>query len=164
MWKDAKKRPSFPHSSSFATLRLCVRPAGAAAAGNRGTGPLCAQHPSGRSVKGGLSPFSPRRGVLLLLILALLSMFGLIAVAFVVISGQAQRSAKSIERIGLTDDLSGSARTLLQQAAMQVLRGSTSTASVMGAHSLLEEMYGTSPASGSISARRRAFAAGRWRP
>ena len=51
-----------------------------------------------------LSPASSRRGVLLLLILALLAMFGLIAVAFVVISGQAQRSAKSIERIGLTDD------------------------------------------------------------
>ena len=80
--------------------------------------------------------------MLLLLILALLAMFGLIAVAFVVISGQAQRSAKSIERIGLTDESSQSAQTLLQQAAMQVFRGSTNPASVMGAHSLLEEMYG----------------------
>ena len=80
--------------------------------------------------------------MLLLLILALLSMFGLIAVAFVLISGQAQRSAQSIARIGQTDDLSGNARTLLEQAAMQVLRGSTSPASVMDAHSLLEDMYG----------------------
>ena len=81
--------------------------------------------------------------MLLLLVLALLAMFGLIAVAFVVISGQAQRSAKSIERMGLSEDASTGARPLLQQAAMQVFRGSTNPASVMGAHRLLEEMYGT---------------------
>ena len=94
---------------NFAPLRLCVR--------HRG----------------------PRRGVLLLLILALLAMFGLIAVAFVVLTGQAQRSAKSIERIDLAMD---PPKNLLQQAAMQVFRGTNNTASVMGPHSLLEDMYG----------------------
>ena len=39
------------------------------------------------------NPF-PRRGVVLLVVLALLALFGLIAVAFVVLSGQAQRSAQ----------------------------------------------------------------------
>jgi hypothetical protein len=87
--------------------------------------------------------------VLLLLILALLSMFGLIAVAFVVISGQAKRSAKSVERI---EQVSDPAPKLLQQAAMQVFRGSTSPASVMGPHSLLEDMYGTETVTGSITA------------
>jgi hypothetical protein len=77
--------------------------------------------------------------VLLLLILALLSMFGLIAVAFVVLTGQSQRSAKSIERIDLVSD---PPQKLLEQAAMQIFRGSNSPASVMGAHSLLEDMYG----------------------
>jgi hypothetical protein len=109
--------------SSFASLRLCVRPAGR----------LCAR------------PADARRGVLLLLILALLSMFGLMAVAFVVITGQAQRSAKSIERIDQTDEPPRGAQQLLQQAAMQIFRGSNNTASVMGAHSLLETMYGSSP-------------------
>jgi hypothetical protein len=88
--------------------------------------------------------------VLLLLILALLSMFGLIAVAFVVLTGHAQRGAKSLERMGQTESLTDSTqKTLLHQAAMQVFRGPNSnsagvpnTASVMGAHSLLETMYG----------------------
>jgi len=84
---------------------------------------------------------SSRRGVLLLLILALLAMFGLIAVAFVVLTGQAQRSAKSIERIDLAMD---PPKNLLHQAAMQVFRGTNNPSSVMGPHSLLEDMYGNS--------------------
>ncbi len=100
-----------------------------------------------------LSPTSSRRGVLLLLILALLAMFGLVAVAFVVLTGHAQRGAKSIERIGLTESLGdASQRTVLQQAAMQVFRGSTSKASVMGAHSLLEDMYGNEYEYGTVTA------------
>ena len=93
-------------------------------------------------------PLSARRGVLLLLILALLAMFGLIAVAFVVLTGQAQRSARSIERIDLTTD---PPPKVLQQAAMQVFRGSSSPASVMGAHSLLEDIYGNGWQQGTIS-------------
>ncbi|MEN6406845.1 MAG: hypothetical protein ABFC77_10265, partial [Thermoguttaceae bacterium] len=101
-----------------------------------------------------LSPvprLSSRRGVLLLLILALLAMFGLIGMAFVVMTGQAQRSAKSIERIGQTDSTAADAHQLLQQAAMQVLRGSNSPASVMGAHSLLEDIYGNEYLAGTVS-------------
>jgi hypothetical protein len=86
-----------------------------------------------------LSPASRRRGVLLLLVLALLAMFGLIAVAFVLLTGQAQRSAKSIERMEQT---SNPPQEVLQQAAMQVFRGSNNPASIVGAHSLLEDIYG----------------------
>ena len=91
-------------------------------------------------------PNPPRRGVLLLVVLALLAMFGLVAVAFVVLTGQAQRSAKSIDAgsKGPIDRRLGRGPNLLQQAAMQVFRGATITASVMGAHGLLEGIYGNS--------------------
>ena len=71
----------------------------------------------------GTVPFSPRRGIVLLLMLAILAMFGLLAVAFVVLTGHARRGAQSVERI---DRAAESPKRLLQQAAMQVLRGSPS--------------------------------------
>ncbi|MEN6367036.1 MAG: hypothetical protein ABFC88_09500, partial [Thermoguttaceae bacterium] len=107
--------------------------------------------PTRRVLRRPLSPTS-RRGVLLLLILALLAMFGLIGMAFVVMTGQAQRSAKSIERIGQTDSTTTvDADQLLQQAVRQVLRGSNNPTSVMGAHSLLEDLYGNEYLTGIIS-------------
>ena len=92
-----------------------------------------------------LIPNPSRRGILLLIVLALLAMFGLVAVTFVVLTGQAQRSAKSIEHWQEGDQPTTDpavAKNLLQQAAMQVFRGSSGTVSVMGARSLLEDMYG----------------------
>jgi hypothetical protein len=97
-----------------------------------------------------------RRGVLLLVVLALLAIFGLIAVAFVVLTQHAQRSAKSHQRI---DEVSDPPKALLQQALMQILHGPTTNsttnipnpASVLGAHSLLEDMYGNNWLSGTIS-------------
>ena len=98
--------------------------------------PLFPLPPSPFPLARSLSPAS-RRGVLLLLVLALLSMFGLIAVAFVVLTGHAQRGAKSIERLGQAESLTdSSSATLLRQAALQILRGPANTASVIGAHSL----------------------------
>jgi hypothetical protein len=91
------------------------------------------------------------------MILALLSMFGLIGVAFVVLTGHAQRGAKSIERIGQSEVLATAAPTLLHQAAMQVFRGPNTPATVnypppgTGAHSLLEDMYGNGYVTGTIS-------------
>ena len=66
----------------------------------------------------------PSRGVVLLVVLALLALFALIAVAFVVLSGQAQRSAQEhrADRAGRAAP-AAQAKTLLQQAAMQVFRG-----------------------------------------
>ncbi len=95
-------------------------------------------------------PPHARRGVLLLVVLAILALFALIAVAFVVLSGQAQRSAKSIERFEQVID---PPEKLLHQAAMQVFRGPTTNyatglldqSSVMQAHSLLEDIYGDEP-------------------
>ncbi|MGC3969289.1 MAG: hypothetical protein QM775_18600 [Pirellulales bacterium] len=84
-----------------------------------------------------------RRAVILLVMLGLLSLFTLIAVTFVVAAGQFRRgaaTAASAERMGDPFD------TLLQQAMMQVARGSNHPQSAIGPHSLLEDMYGNGDA------------------
>ena len=116
-------------------------------AGGRGQGPV-ARGPSNPQSPIPNRRFSSRRGVLLLLILALLAMFGLIAVAFVVLTGQRAAGARIVQRIDVVTDPPQKA---LQQAAMQVLRGTNSPASVMGAHRLLEEIYGNNTATGTIT-------------
>src|SRR3972149_239886 len=80
-----------------------------------------------------------RRGVLLLVVLGLLAMFGLVAVAFVLLSGQAQRSAKNMQRVDQTLE---EPEKLLNEAMMQVARGPSNPVSVVGPHSLLEDIYG----------------------
>ncbi|MBN2476936.1 MAG: hypothetical protein JXB62_20175 [Pirellulales bacterium] len=90
-----------------------------------------------------LSHTRARRGVLLLVILGLLAMFGLVAVAFVVLTGQAMRSAQVIRRV---EQQSYPPDHDLDRAAMQVLRGANSPTSVVGAHGLLEDLYGLAPA------------------
>ena len=79
-----------------------------------------------------------RRGVLLLVILALLAMFGMVAVTFVVVASQARIAAEAHQRMDETTD---PPRKLLNAALMQVLRGSTNDASAIGPHSLLEDVY-----------------------
>ncbi len=96
-----------------------------------------------------LSPLTAdsRRGVLLIIVLAVLAMFGMMAVALVIISGHARMSSESIMRF---EQVTDPPEKLLRQAAMQVFRGPKSDlvsgmpdlASVMGAHSLLEDIYG----------------------
>ena len=86
-----------------------------------------------------------RRGVLLLIILALLAMFGLVAVAFVVVTGHSMRSAQAIQRIGQSDTRP---EEDLHQAFLQVVRGPTNPGSRMGPHGLLEDLYGEVPIPG----------------
>ncbi len=108
-----------------------------------------------------------RRGVVLLVVLAILAIFGLIAVAFVVLTGQARRSARSVENIGLVTD---PPQKILQQAAMQVFHGPTTNpttgvpnpASVMGAHSLLEDIYGNGYIMGEVSTVSPASGGAQW--
>ncbi len=80
-----------------------------------------------------------RRGVLLLVVLSLLVMFGLIAITYLVITNQARRTAQTFERI---DQYSDPPELELHQAAMQVIRGTRNPNSAIGLHSLLEDMYG----------------------
>ena len=88
-----------------------------------------------------------RRGVLLLVVLALLAMFALFAIGFVVIAGQAKRTSLQQQRIEQYYDPFDS---LLYQGVLQVLRGPANRASVMGPHSLLEDIYGNTTAPGAV--------------
>jgi len=88
-----------------------------------------------------------RRGVLLLLILGLLALFGLVAIAFVVITGHGRESALVNERLG---QYTHSPEQELKQAMMQVVRGTENAASVLQHHSLLEDVYGNNTVSGTM--------------
>ncbi len=89
-----------------------------------------------------------RRGVLLLVILALLAMFGLVAVAFVLATGHAMRSSRAIQRIGQYDTRP---REDLHQAFLQAVRGTNNRVSVMGPHSLFEDLCGSTTDTGRIT-------------
>ncbi|MBN1395420.1 MAG: hypothetical protein JW959_10385 [Pirellulales bacterium] len=85
--------------------------------------------------------------MLLILVLAVLAMFALIAVAFVVLTGHYRRITASHQRI---EQVMDPPKKLLRQAAMQVFRGPTTHPttglptpdSAIGPHSLLEDIYG----------------------
>jgi len=82
---------------------------------------------------------SDRRGVLLLVVLGLLAMFGLVATTFVLLAGHERRGAEAQRRVGQFSD---PPENLTHQVLLQVLRGSNNPASVLGPHSLLEDVYG----------------------
>jgi len=88
-----------------------------------------------------------RRGVLLLVILGLLAMFAMLAVSFILLTGQARRTAEAGRRI---EAQSAPAADLLDEAFAQVVRGSNNPGSAIGPHSLLEDMYGTNSRIGVI--------------
>ena len=90
-----------------------------------------------------------RRGVLLLIVLALLAMFGLFAIGFVVIASQAKRTSLQQQRVEQYYDPFDS---LLYQGVLQVIRGSSNPASVLRPHSLLEDEYGNTTAPGAVLA------------
>lgn len=82
---------------------------------------------------------SPRRGVLMLLVLGLLAMFGMVAIAFVIITGQFRQIAETHRRI---DEYRQTPEEEVQQVALAVFRGDESPTSAIGHHSLLEDLYG----------------------
>ncbi|MCE9604733.1 MAG: hypothetical protein K8U03_07495 [Planctomycetia bacterium] len=86
---------------------------------------------------------SPSKGVILLVMLGLLSIFTLVAVTFVVSSGHARRGAAAASRVEQVGDPYD---VLLNQAMLQIARGSNHPQSAIGHHGLLEDMYGNSDA------------------
>ena len=80
-----------------------------------------------------------RRGVVLLIVLGMLAMFGLIGVTFILLSGHARRSAQAQAKVGRNDNPPD---RIADDVLKQILRGSTDRASVIGPHSLLEDIYG----------------------
>jgi hypothetical protein len=80
-----------------------------------------------------------RRGVLLLLMLSLLVLFAVVGVTYVLLSSQFRRSAGGPARL---EQYAVDSAKQLDEAVMQVFRGSNSPLSVLSIHSLLEDMNG----------------------
>ena len=80
-----------------------------------------------------------RRGVLLLIVLALLAMFGALAIAFVMLTGQTRRGADAVRRVGQYDD---PPEKTCSQVFLDLARGPASPLSSIGGHGLLEGQYG----------------------
>jgi hypothetical protein len=77
--------------------------------------------------------------VILLVVMALLALFSVITITFVLVSSQSKRTAVAASRQELRGD---SPQMLLDQAFYQVVRGTNNKLSVLQQHSLLEDMYG----------------------
>ncbi len=96
---------------------------------------------------------NPRRGVLLLVVMALLALMATVTMTFVLVSGIQMRSARST---ALADLESDSHEQLLDAAMDQVLRGAEDPSSPIWTHSLLEDFYGhdtrLGPLTGTVSA------------
>ena len=80
-----------------------------------------------------------RRGVVLLVVLSLLTLFTLLMVTFIIVAGQYRQSALSAARVGRVD---GAPRKLLDNATFALLRDSNDPKNVIRFHSLLFDMYG----------------------
>lgn len=86
---------------------------------------------------------SRRRGAVLLVVMILLALFTLACVALVVAATHARRNALAAAHIEQTDDPPSN---LVNRVFRQVVRGPRNPKSVIGAHSLLEDLYGAGDA------------------
>lgn len=80
-----------------------------------------------------------QRGVVLLVVLSLLTLFTLLMVTFIIVSGQYRQSALSAARVSRVDP---SPTKLLDNATFALLRDSTDPKNPIRFHSLLFDMYG----------------------
>lgn len=86
---------------------------------------------------------SSRRGVLLIVVLSLLTLFMLLGTTYIVLASRARTVSRAY--LQLADEQSRSTtslRPLLREAAMQVIRGTTKTGSGLRYHDLLRDRYG----------------------
>ncbi len=91
---------------------------------------------------------APKRGILLLVVLSLLSLFVLAGITFIVVAGQYRRgsiSGTKVERTGERPD------RIADEALFQLLNPPTSGSALSG-HGLLADLYGTDSATNSVSA------------
>lgn len=82
---------------------------------------------------------NPRRGVLLLVVMALLALMATVTMTFVLVTGVQMRSARSS---ALSNQETDSPEDFLDGALDQVLRGAEDPSSPIWTHSLLEDLYG----------------------
>jgi hypothetical protein len=90
-----------------------------------------------------------QRGVVLLVVLSLLTLFTLLMVTFIIVSGQYRQSALSAARVSRVDP---SPTKLLDNATFALLRDSTDPKNPIRFHSLLFDMYGGDGFVGAIAA------------
>lgn len=90
---------------------------------------------------------TPRKGVVLLLTLAILSVFGLIVLAYVVLTGHTRRGAEAAKRF--QEQYDPPDQTVMQ-VALEVIRGTNNPHSSIWCHSLLEDVYGEKWVAGAI--------------
>jgi hypothetical protein len=90
----------------------------------------------------------PRRGVILLVVMVLLVLLTMLGLTLVLVTAQGRLSALAAARAGLQDEHD---EKELANAITQVIAGSTDPNSSIGAHSLLEDLYGLPHFFGQIS-------------
>lgn len=99
------------------------------------------------------------KGLILLVVLGMLALFGLLAVTYVVFASQSRASSVALARRNIRE--SKNKNPLFQEAIKQLIRGTTDPASSVYGHDLLGDLYGSKeslPANVSvISIRNRQF-------
>lgn len=87
--------------------------------------------------------------MLLLIVLALLALFAIIGVTFVLLSSHEQRAAEAMARAAQSN---ADPRGDFEETILQILRGTRQSNSVLQTHSLLEDIHGDDVVSGRITA------------
>jgi len=88
-----------------------------------------------------------RQGVILLVVLAILALFVVIGLSFVLLATQERQAARLVSKV---EQRGNHPKVLLDGTIEQILRGSLNPRSVLGPHSLLEDMYGNDSVFGVI--------------
>jgi hypothetical protein len=81
-------------------------------------------------------------GFVLLVVLAMLALFGLLAASYVAMAGQSRSASRSIAQVRLRQPDS---RLLIKQGQQQLLRGTNDSASAFFGHDLMGDVYGEQP-------------------
>lgn len=81
------------------------------------------------------------RGLILLIVLSMLTLFSLLAISYVVFSGQSRSANFGIARRDFHGMRGGE---VIDEAMKQILRGTVDNISAVGPHSLLADLYGYS--------------------
>jgi hypothetical protein len=92
-----------------------------------------------------LKSSAQRRGVLLLVVLSMLTLFVLLGTTYVVLASRFRSTSRAFLRLVQDENTAPYAvRERLREAAMQVIRGTNNTRSVVRFHDLLADKYGQS--------------------
>lgn len=82
---------------------------------------------------------TPRKGMILLIVLGMLALFSLLAVTYVVFSSQSRTASVALAN---RDYRGTNSSTLMDQVVKQVVRGTQDTGSALWGHDLLGDLYG----------------------